>query len=101
MNSGGAKSKSIEANKRGGGSSIGRGGGAKRRAIEVNKRIAFLGGSGNWRGLLCLHHGEGKGFNNVNWATLASKLGKLRAKDMGELKEDGRVSLEGWRGGQS
>ena len=56
----------------------------------MNKRIAALGG--DWKGLLELHKKEGGGFNNVNWATLASKLGRQRMREMRALKRDKRVS---------
>ena len=63
------------------------------RAIELNKRIGVLGA--DWKGLLDLHQREGEGFNNVNWATLTSKLGRLRMREMREMKKDARVSEGG------
>jgi len=62
----------------------------KYRAMEMNKRISALGA--DWKGLLSLHQREGGTFNNVNWATLASKLGRLRMREMREMKRDARVS---------
>ena len=56
----------------------------------MNKSIAALGG--DWKGLLEVHKKEGRGFDHVNWATLVSKLGRLRMKEMSELKRDARVS---------
>ena len=56
----------------------------------MNKRIGELGG--DWNGLLDLHQREGEAFNNVNWATLTSKLGRLRMREMREMKRDARVS---------
>ena len=73
--------------------SKGRGGGErskKYRAIELNKRIGELGG--DWNGLLDLHQREREGFDNVNWATATSKLGRLRIRAMREMKRDARVS---------
>jgi len=64
--------------------------GEKYRAIETNKRIGVLGA--DWRGLLSLHQREGEAFNNVNWATLTSKLGRLRTREMRDMKRDARVS---------
>ena len=56
----------------------------------MNKRIGELGG--DWNGLLDLHQREGEAFNNVNWATLTSKLGRLRMREMREMMRDARVS---------
>jgi len=58
--------------------------------MEMNKRIGSLGG--DWKGLLDLHQRSGEAFNNVNWATVTSKLGRLRATEMREMERDARVS---------
>ena len=62
----------------------------KFRAIELNKSIGELGG--DWSGLLDLYQREGEAFDNVNWATVTSKLGRLRMRELGEMKRDARVS---------
>ena len=62
-------------------------------AAEMNKRIGEVGG--DWKGLLDLHQRGGRAFNNVNWATLTSKLGRLRMSEMREMKRDARVSEGG------
>jgi len=64
----------------------------KFRAIELNKSIGELGG--DWSGLLDLHQREGEAFDNVNWATVTSHLGRLRVGEMREMKRDARVSEE-------
>ena len=56
----------------------------------MNKRIAAL--EGDWKGLLEVHKKEGGAFNDVNWATLVSKLGRLRTREMKDMKRDARVS---------
>jgi hypothetical protein len=35
----------------------------------------------NWKGILALFHKESKDFNNVNFATTMSQLGKIRSVD--------------------
>ena len=61
--------------------------------MEMNNRIAALGG--DWRGLLLAYQNEGGTFNNVNWATLTSRLGRLTMSEMREMKKDWRVSEGG------
>ena len=65
--------------------------GEKYRAIEMNKRLNDAPGA-DWGGLLSLHQHEGGTFNNANWATLTSKLGRLGMREMREMKRDARVS---------
>jgi len=59
----------------------------------MNKRIAALGG--DWRGLLEAHQNEREMFDKVSWATAASRLGRLRMREMREMKKDARVSEGG------
>ena len=56
----------------------------------MNRHIAALGG--DWRGLLELHREKGGEFNSVNWATLASRLGRVGGREVGVMKGDERVS---------
>jgi len=57
----------------------------------MNKRMAALGT--DWRGLLDVHEREGGAFDKVSWATVASKLGRLSAEEISEMKRDARVSV--------
>jgi len=66
-------------------------GGNQSQARAINKRMAGMG-YGDWRGLLAVHQHERGMFNNVNWATLTSKLGRLGMREMGDMKRDARVS---------
>jgi len=59
----------------------------------MNKRIAALGV--DWRGLLEAYQNERGMFDKVSWATLTSKLGKLRMREMRDMKRDARVSEGG------
>jgi len=80
-----ASSKSASSKSSGGG-----GQSARSRAIEINKRVAALGG--DWSGLLDLQEKEGGAFDKVNWATVTSRLGRLRTREMRDMKRDKRVS---------
>jgi len=56
----------------------------------MNQTITALGS--DWRALLSLHEKEGKTFDKVNWATLMSKLGRRKFREVKEMKRDKRVS---------
>jgi len=66
-------------------------GGNQSQARAINKRMAGMG-YGDWRGLLAVHQHERGMFNNVNWTTVMSKLGRLKVGEMSEMKQDRRVS---------
>jgi len=66
-------------------------GGNQSQARAINKRMAGMG-YGDWRGLLAVHQHERGMFDKVSWATAASRLGRLRRREMREMKRDARVS---------
>ena len=66
-------------------------GGNQSQARAINKRMAGMG-YGDWRGLLAVHQHERGMFDKVSWATAASRLGRLRMREMGDMKRDARVS---------
>eukprot|EP00978_Attheya_sp_CCMP212_P043601 scaffold287250_cov45-Attheya_sp.AAC.1 len=43
--------------------------------------IVKLGRSGKWKEMLLIHESEKEGFNNVNYATMMSQLGRIRFRD--------------------
>mmetsp|Transcript_2215 Transcript_2215/g.4018 ORF Transcript_2215/g.4018 Transcript_2215/m.4018 type:complete len:161 (-) Transcript_2215:151-633(-) len=46
-----------------------------------NKKISELGRKGKWKEMILIHEKEKEGFNNVNYATTMSQLGRIRFVD--------------------
>ena len=78
-------------------SAPGRGGGrrgnraeSRRRALtfEQNKRIIDYSSSRDWRGILGYAEDNFATFNDVNWATMFSRLGRMR-REAGSIADDG------------
>jgi hypothetical protein len=55
---------------------------SRSKAIEQNKRIMEFGIRRDWRGLLQYADEKRNEFNNVNWATMWSKLRGMRREAM-------------------
>jgi hypothetical protein len=53
---------------------------------EINERILALGSFSNWRDILSVYSAEHEAFNDVNWATTISKLGRVGGKDRTSMK---------------
>eukprot|EP00978_Attheya_sp_CCMP212_P000690 scaffold1386_cov55-Attheya_sp.AAC.1 len=50
-------------------------------AIPRNKKISELGRNRQWKEMLLIHEKEKEGFDNVNYATMMSQLGRIRFVD--------------------
>lgn len=53
-------------------------GSSRSKAIEQNKRITEFERSRDWRGLVQYADEKRNNFDNVNWRTMWSKLGRMR-----------------------
>ena len=53
-------------------------GSSRSKAIEQNKRITKFERNRDWRGLVKYADEKRNEFDNVNWATMWSKLGRMR-----------------------